>query len=179
VVGNDLRRFLGSLSDRSYKAHFGELLISEEEIASGDDLLWPISSQDRLFQLLAETANSYGLPVSPDTITLDPNASEFIGFRKAAPHGIEFREGEDFVRSTPLGFEVNEGGVMLRITGSEPVSGWALDQQGRVCLLYTQASGFVPPPDVSLVRFLTEEEQAGEADSLNVLASLPATESAK
>jgi hypothetical protein len=173
VVSNGFVEFLQKQSDRNYKSHFGDLVLGTGQVGPDHDLLWPKSAEDQLFSLMATAASGYGLPMTSDSITLDPSATEFIGFKRAEPCGIEFRDGDEFVRFNPLGLEISEDGESYRFAAARVVQGFALDSEGRVCALYRKESGFTPPHETKLVRFLSEEEQQRESDALNVLAVLP------
>lgn len=173
IVSNEFAQFLQTHADRSYKARFADLLLGIEQVDPGHELIWPPSREGRLFEMLAATAKTYALPVTRDTIVLDPKPEEFIGFRSVAPHGIEFRDGEDYVRFTPRQVEFHEDTESIHFEGEGVLFGWALDQEGRVCALYRTASGFTPPEHAKLLRFVSEVEREQERDSLNVLAELP------
>lgn len=171
VVSEDFAQFLQANQDRSYRTHFSATLRTPAALTPADRLIWPLSREERLFHLVRTTAKSYGLPVAADRVVLDPSAPVFVGFVKAPPHGMEFRDGDDFVRFTPLELEINDEGEVYRFTGTDVLLGWALDKDGRVCALYRKESGFVPPHPIKLLRFLSEEERSGEGDSLNILAA--------
>jgi hypothetical protein len=102
---------------------------------------------------------------------LSPTAPVFIGFKRV-PTGMEFRDGDEFVQFTPEGVEVCEDGQTTRFSGEQVLLGWALDQDGRVCALYRQASGFFPPPEAKLLRFLSEQETSAESGNLTLLGRL-------
>jgi hypothetical protein len=173
VVCDEFADFLRGQGERSYPAQYSNLLLAVHDLTSNPELIWPLTREDRLFRLLAEAARGYGLPVDATTITLAPGASEFIGFRKASPHGIEFCEAVDSIRFTPIGIELTEDGVTRQIEASFVLTGWALDQEGRMCIFHEKGSGFEVPSDSRLVRFLSEEQQDLEKESLKVLAVLP------
>ncbi len=173
VVSDDCARFFQSQGERSYRLHAGEILRTGGAL-SPEHLLWPFSVEERLFRAAAASARSYGLPVRSAEIVLDPSASVFIGFRRAVPHGMEFRDEEDFVRFTPVGVEISDEGRKHRFVGSGVLMGWALDGEGRVCAIYRKESGFVPPEGTKLLHFLTEQEKESAAASLNLLAWVPA-----
>jgi hypothetical protein len=172
VVSKDFAAFLKSHPERSYSAQFSELLPSLNEHFSEEDLIWPRSREDRLFDLLVPALQAYGLPVSADSIVLDTKASVFVGFKKAPPHGIEFRDGDDYVRFTPTAVELVEDGVAQTFSASEILRGWALDPDCRVCALYREKSEFVPPAETKLLRFLNEQQAMAERDRLNTLAEV-------
>jgi hypothetical protein len=173
LVTAEFSQFLQAQTDRNYKTQFGDALLTAEQLTEKDELIWPCSRERRLFQRLAATAQAYGLPVTPNSIVLDPSAAEFIGFREVSPQGMEFRDGDAFVRFTPEGVEAEaEGGEPYHFTGSGVLEGWALDNEGRVCVLYRSSSPFVPPENFGLLRFLSEGDRASESGSLNVLAVL-------
>ncbi|MHC1765824.1 MAG: hypothetical protein AB9869_16260 [Verrucomicrobiia bacterium] len=172
IVSDDCARFFQNHSDRSYRSHAAEILTTGGAV-SPERLIWPCSVEERLFRAAAETARSYGLPVSSAEIVLDPSASVFIGFRRAVPHGMEFRDEDDFVRFTPAGVEISDEGRRHTFIGGGVLMGWALDGEGRVCAIYREASGFVPPEGTKLLHFLTEQDKESAAGSLNLLAWVP------
>ena len=173
IICDEFGRFLQSHADRSYKTHFADTLSGIASVVP-EQLLWPVSREEQIFQIAAATSKSYGLPVESDRILLDPSAPVFLGFKKAAPRGMEFRDGDDFVRFTPAGVELDDGEEKHRMVGGNVLLGWALDSEGRVCALYRKASGFAPPQGIKLLRFLSEEEKERESASLNLLAWVPA-----
>jgi hypothetical protein len=172
VVSDDCARFFQNHGERSYRLHAAEILTTGG-MASAERLIWPFSVEERLFRAAADTARSYGLPVSSAGIVLDPSASVFIGFRRAGPHGMEFRDDDNFVRFTPAGVEISDEGRRHTFVGGGVLMGWALDGEGRVCAIYRKESGFVPPEGTKLLHFLTEREKEIAA-SLNLLAWVPA-----
>jgi hypothetical protein len=174
VVSTEFASFLGGGSAREYRAQFGGFLAPPTQVPADFDLIWPLSREERLFNAVASTAKGYGLPVAADTVVLDPGRAEFLGFRKLAPRGLEFRDGNDFVQFTPHGVEMLENGASFQRSGKSGLLGWALDSRGRVCALYDKNAGFTPPPGSKLVRFLNQDERQAEADGLTVLAYLPA-----
>lgn len=174
VVSTEFASFLGGAAAREYRAQFGGFLAPPNQVPGDFELIWPLSREERLFNAVAAAARGYGLPVTADTVMLDPGRPEFLGFRKLASRGLEFRDGEDYVRFTPQGVEMLENGASFQRSGKSGLLGWALDSRGRVCALYDKQTGFTPPPDSKLVRFLSEDERQAEADGLTVLAYLPA-----
>jgi hypothetical protein len=173
VVEEPFFAFVHGQSDRNFRTQFAEVVLGINQLGSQQDLIWPPSPEEQLFQTLSQTARSYGLPVTAETIVLDPSASEFVGFKRVQPHAMEFREGEEFVRFTPDEVDLSEEGIERRIKASGVLRGWALDKEGRVSVLYRSSSGFVPPAQSQLLRFVSEDERQREADMLNVLAELP------
>jgi hypothetical protein len=172
VVCSDFWRFLSGASEKAYRSHFAGYLLEASGLFPKYDLIWPGSREDRLFEQAAAAATGYGLPVQDDSIVLAPGAGEFIGFKRVLPHGMEFRDGEEFVRFTPSAVECVEGESSWQHAGGPALLGWGLDGEGRVCAFYEQASGFKPPEEFKLLRFLNEEEKAAEAAALNMLAWL-------
>lgn len=170
VVSPEFADFLRSRSERAYHAQFASMLKSAQELGPEDDLVWPLSPEEQLFQALARTAASYGLPVKGDVVILDPNATEFIGFRKVPGHGIEFHDGEEFVRFTPAGVEVYEDGETRTFPVGDILVGLMLDEAGHVCAICREADGFTAFPDTKLLRFLSEAEAESHKDGMNVLA---------
>jgi hypothetical protein len=171
LVADAFADFLKSPHARNYQAQFADLLLPVRSLGREHDLIWPLSWEDQVFERAAVTAKDYGLPVTSDSIVLDPQAPEFIGFRKTASHGMEFREGDEFIRFAPMEIEVKEEETERRFPIDHVLAGWALDGEGRMCVLYRQASGFKPPASVKLVRFLSESEREAEGASLNVLSA--------
>ncbi|MBI2926089.1 MAG: hypothetical protein HYY24_10330 [Verrucomicrobia bacterium] len=174
AVSPEFFSFLGGGTAREYRNQFGSFLVVATQVSSPHELLWPLSREERLFQALAATAKGYGLPVTAQQIVFAPDREPFLGFKKVSPHGMEFRDGDDFVRFTPLGVELQEGGASDRCSAKAVLLGWALDAQGRICALYDGSTGFTPPPASKLLRFLSEGEKEAEAGSLNILAWLRA-----
>ncbi len=170
VVTTEFMRFLSEAPIKEFKAQFSGWVVPISEVRPKHAVIWPQSREEQIFQRLVGAAETYGLPVESDAIILDPGASEFLGFRRAPPYGIEFRDGSDFVRFTPAKVEVCENGAGFAYLGNAVLRGWALDDDGRVCALYDEQSGFSPPDEVKLLRFLKmhESEDAG----LNILACL-------
>lgn len=171
VVTNEFRSFVQKQSDRGYWAQFGELLKTPEEVLPSERVLWPASREERLFDLLSSAARTYGLPAGSQEIVLAPGASEFIGFRKTPGHGIEFRDDDAFIRFTAAAVEWSDGQGSDSAAARNALLGFALDQENRVCVIYRKESSFRPPPDLKLLRFLTEEEC--QSSSLNILGFLP------
>jgi hypothetical protein len=155
----------------NYKTQFGESLLTAEDLKPEHLLLWPLSQEEKLFNELAVSAAAYGLPVTRDTVVLDPKASVFVGFKKV-PSGMEFRDAEDFIRFTPEGLELHEDGEEIRFESENVLLGWALDSQGHVCALYRKTMDFSPPPQSKLLRFLDETEAAALGEDLTMLAAL-------
>jgi hypothetical protein len=174
LVTREFVDFLRAQTDRNYKGQFGDFLIVVEEVKANDALLWPLVSEERLFEAVAATAVGYGLPVTRDAVVLDPSAPVFLGFKRVSPHGMEFRDDADYVRFTPDDVQLNEGGQFLRFEASDVLRGWALDAEGRVCALYRTGTDFVPPAETKLLRFLAEDQ--AERENLTLLARLPADE---
>jgi hypothetical protein len=85
---------------------------------------------------------------------------------------MEFRDGEDYARFTAAGVEWKDGEKADVFMGTGLLLGWALDQGGRVCVLYRKLNGFVPPSQPKLLRFLNEEETELERSGLNILAKV-------
>jgi hypothetical protein len=175
LVSRDFAEFLRTHSDRNYKAHFGDFLISAEDAKADAVVLWPLSTEARLFEAVVATATGYGLPTTHDTVVLVPNAPRFIGFNRTPPNGMEFCDGEDYVRFAPDDIEFREQGQSVRFETHDVLLGWALDTEGRVCTLYRKTSGFAPPPDAKLLRFLAEDEAEAERANLTILARLRET----
>ena len=171
IVSGPFYAFLQRQSDRTYRTLFLPFLSDALAADPADDLLWPVSREETLFEKTAETTRAYGLPSSRDSIVLDPAASEFIGFKKAS-HGMEFWDGADCVRFTPDAVEFTEEGESRTFTFPNVLLGWALDDQGRVCACYRKHSGFIPPPEFKLLRFLAEDQRDQERSVLNVLAEI-------
>jgi hypothetical protein len=176
VVTPRFLRWLGT-SDKAYRLQFAPLLVEQSQISQSHDLIWPPSREQRLFEMIAVSARSYGLPVTQDRVVLETGSHQFIGFMTVPPHGMEFRDGTDFVRFTPGLVQLVEEGASSIFEGASVLRGWALDREQRLCALYRQESGFLPP-ETKLLRFLTEEEQSAEKDSLNILAALDSSPAA-
>ncbi len=174
LVTREFSDFLRTQADRNYRGQFGDFLTVVEEVKANDALLWPLVPEERLFEAVAATAVGYGLPVTRDTVVLDTSAPVFIGFKRVSPHGMEFRDDDDFVRFTPDDIQLSEGGQFLRFEASDVLRGWALDAEGRVCALYRSGTDFVPPTETKLLRFLAEDQ--AERENLTLLARLPAEE---
>lgn len=172
VVSVEFTNFLKGSSNREYRTQVGSFLVSTADVFSGFDLIWPLSREEQLFQALAATAESFGLPVTPDEVVLDPSRATFLGFKKTSDHGVEFRAGDDFIRFAPGDVELHEGGTTDRLPNHPELVGWALDRDGRVCALYDPKNGFVPPGDIKLMRFLSANERQAEGDGLTLLACL-------
>ena len=172
IVSDEFAHFFQKQSDRSYRTHFTDALAGIASVNS-ERLIWPISREERLFQATAAATKDYGLPVTHDEIVLDQAAPVFIGFKKAPPHGMEFRDADDFVRFTPAGVELNEKGSEFQFVGGDVLLGWALDPEGRVCALYRKESGFAPKRGTKLLHFLNEDDKDRAGDSLNLLAWIP------
>jgi hypothetical protein len=169
IVCREFIDFLRGQTDRNYRGQFGDLVTAVDDLAAGDVLLWPLSHEQRLFATVATTAGTYGLPVTADTVVLNANTQVFTGFQRVCPYGIEFRDGDDYARFSPEWVEFAEDGQVLRFDGGGVLRGWALDQGGRVCALYAKTSGFVPPLDPKLLRFLDENETEAQREHLTVL----------
>jgi hypothetical protein len=172
MISAAFSQFLRTHADRNYGLNFGRWLVAPDQLEAQDVLLWPRSAEDRLFDLLAATLKSYGLPVTVDKIILNPAADVFIGFERVSPEGVAFRDGDDFVRFTPSHIELREDETTTRQPASQVLLGWALDKDGRVCALYRAGSGFSPPSRTKLLRFLDEAARQQEQETLNVLAEL-------
>jgi hypothetical protein len=172
VVSPTFWRFLSNPAERNYESAFQDLLIAADAVGAREDLLWPLSHEEVLFQRLIETANLYGLPASADTITLDPAAAEFIGFRERPPHALEFREGNQFVRFSPTGIEWAETEEEHHLAAGSILSGWALDGEGRVCAICRVDPESINFAGLSLVRVLSEKELEAQRSCLNILAEL-------
>ncbi|MFO1498264.1 MAG: hypothetical protein U1G07_07725, partial [Verrucomicrobiota bacterium] len=170
IISEECARFLHSNPDRNYRGQFQRLLRAAPDLVPTDRLLWPLAREDRLYQMAAATAKAYGLPVTADRIVLAPNAPVFIGFTRVAPHGVEFRDADDFVRFTPVSLEMTEDGKTTAFAGQDLLLGWALDQEGRVCAILRADCGFSPPDQIKLLRFITEQEKELDGGSLTLLA---------
>jgi hypothetical protein len=171
VVAPEFLRWLGGASEKAYRAQFGPMLLDAAQLSPGCDLIWPLSREETLYDLLAAAAREYGLPVTADSVVLAPDSDVFIGFKKLAPRGMEFRNGMEYVRFMPGEVELLEGSARFRFRGGPILCGWALDEEQRLCALYREVTGFVPP-ETKLLRFLSEEERAGAQGTLTVLAAL-------
>lgn len=174
IISDEFDRFLRGNTERNYRTPFSDMLLPVAELSAGDSLIWPVSREERLFEMLASVAGTYALPVTPDSIVLDTRSPEFIGFKRCAPNGMEFRDGEDYVRFTPLGLVCSENGIRHEFAGVGLLTGWALDAGGRVCAIYRETSGLVPDSNLSLLRFISDQNLGAESASLNVMAKLSA-----
>jgi hypothetical protein len=159
-VTRDFLQFLQTQNDRSYRAESGGFLLPGTDLKPEDHLLWPISKEERLFEAVATTAAGYALSVTRKTVVLDAQAQRFIGFQRVEG-GMEFRDGDDFVRFAAGRIECGENGRTVSWALEDVLVGWALDGEGRVCAICREASGFEPLPEGKLVRFLTEKEAEG------------------
>jgi hypothetical protein len=174
LVSEGFARAVNAPSAREYRQHFGNCLGSPNEVPPDHEWVWPLSREERVFRALLATARRYGLPVTPEGIRLDPHREGFLGFRRTAHHGMEFSNGEDFVRFLPTGVEISEAGVLQRQPATGILLGWAIDAQGRVCALHEDTEAFTPPAGSKLLRFISRKALAAEGGQLTMLASAEA-----
>jgi hypothetical protein len=151
IVAPEFAQFVRS--EKGYAAPFAQLLCGADQVQENDHILWPLSDEEKLFEAVAQSAQSYGLPVTHNQITLEPNNDLFVGFNRTL-HGMEFRDGEEYIRFLPQEIHVHEEDRDERIAATRVLCGWALDPDGHLCALYRPESGFVPPPDLKLLHFV-------------------------
>ena len=170
IISNACADFLKRGNAKDYTKCFEEIIATGSQIHPGDDLVWPLTTEDRLFGQLTDFATDYGLETSDNTIALDSSQGKFLGFNRAHPHGLEFRSGEAYARFTPAGVEIEEEQFRFTFPHRIPLVGWVLDPEGTVCALYEPTEGFAPPRECGTVRFVTASDMEQAEESFTVMA---------
>lgn len=170
VVSNDCADFLKKDNAKNYTKCFENIITTESQIHPDDDLVWPLTTEEKLFNQLTDFATDYGLHTSDNAILLDSSQGKFLGFKRAHPHGLEFRNGDDYAQFTPSGVEIEDDEFQFAFPHRIPLVGWVLDHEGTVCALYEPTEGFTPPMECGTVRFVTASDMEHAKESFTVMA---------